>query len=331
VIARNTNLICAESSISEKPAITGCYAAWLESQMRFRRENEHDCRRRKHEVKWEKFAAVLLVAATVLGLAASAGAVDGVIEINQAKVLANGGFPYTISNTGSYRLTGNLTVPGTADGIDITAAGVTLDMNGFSITGNTGLGTGINNSDGEATVENGKIVGFSTAVAGGSFAIIRKVHAEENSHYGIQVGDNSVVEGCSSSFNGGPTAIGIACFNGCEISGNIANQNGADGIDCTGIGCVISRNTANLNGKVGINCSGSGCQISGNTADSNGTSGISCGGSGCLISGNAVFSNVTGISASDTSTGYGGNVLKNTLNVFNGASLGHNLCSGVVC
>jgi parallel beta-helix repeat protein len=277
-------------------------------------------------------AVAFFAAMTVIGFAASAGAVDGTIEINQAKVLANGGFPYTISNTGSYRLTGNLTIAGSTDGIDVTAPGVTIDMNGFSITGNTGLGTGINNSDGEGTVENGKVVGFSTAVAGGSFGIIRKVHAEENSHFGIQAGDHSVVEGCTADFNGGPTGIGIACFNGCEISGNTANQNGADGIDCTGIGCVISRNTAYFNNKVGINCSGSGCEISGNTADSNGTSGISCGGSGCLISGNAVFSNVTGITANDTSTGYGGNVLKNTSSDHNGGtSMGHNLCSGTVC
>ena len=283
-------------------------------------------------MKREKLAAIFFAAATVLGFATSAGAVDGVIEINQAKVLAAGGFPYTISNTGSYRLTGNLTIPGSTDGIDVTAAGVTLDMNGFSITSNSGAGTGINNSDGEATVENGKIVGFSTGVAGGGFAIIRKVHAEENSHIGIQAGDNSVIEGCSASFNTGATDVGITCFNGCEISGNVANQNGADGIDCTGIGCVISRNTAYLNGKVGINCSGSGCAISGNTADSNGTSGISCGGSGCLISGNTAFSNVTGISAGDTSTGYGGNVLKNTSSDHSGGtSLGHNLCSGSVC
>jgi len=55
-------------------------------------------------------AAIFFAAAAVLGFAASAGAVDGTIEINQAKVLAAGGFPYLIGTSGSYRLTGNLTV-----------------------------------------------------------------------------------------------------------------------------------------------------------------------------------------------------------------------------
>jgi hypothetical protein len=44
-------------------------------------------------VNREKLAAVFFAAAMVLGLAASAGAVDGVVEINQAKVLAAGGVP----------------------------------------------------------------------------------------------------------------------------------------------------------------------------------------------------------------------------------------------
>ena len=43
-------------------------------------------------------------------------AADGVIEINQVTVEANGGFPYVISEPGSYILTGNLWVPGGEDG-----------------------------------------------------------------------------------------------------------------------------------------------------------------------------------------------------------------------
>jgi hypothetical protein len=57
--------------------------------------------------------------------------VDGTIEINQAKVMANGGFPYVISASGSYRLSGGLTVPASTDGINVTAAKVAIDLNGF--------------------------------------------------------------------------------------------------------------------------------------------------------------------------------------------------------
>ncbi len=76
-------------------------------------------------------------------LALQAHAVDGVTLINQAKALAGGvtpgdapGFPVTISQPGSYRLMGNLTVPdGNTTAIVITHPRVTLDLNGFAIQG----------------------------------------------------------------------------------------------------------------------------------------------------------------------------------------------------
>ena len=68
--------------------------------------------------------------------AAAAQAADGVIEINQASIESAGGFPLEITESGSYRLTGNLTV----DDVNTTAiwvrtAYVTVDLNGFSIRG----------------------------------------------------------------------------------------------------------------------------------------------------------------------------------------------------
>jgi hypothetical protein len=82
----------------------------------------------------------LAIAMLVLALPASVFAVDGVVLINQSTVTAAGGFPYTISQPGSYKLSGNLVVASLANGIQITASNVTLDLNGFSITnlGNNG-------------------------------------------------------------------------------------------------------------------------------------------------------------------------------------------------
>ena len=220
----------------------------------------------------EKLAAVFFAAAIVLGLAASAGAVDGTIEINQAKVLAAGGYPYVISSPGSYRLTGNLTVPSTTlDAIDVKASYVTIDLNGFSIIGpNDPIagGNGISSflpgpSATSTTVENGTVTGFNIGVFVGPSSIVRNVHADGNS---------------------------------------------ASGIRSLGNGSVFSGNTT-----------------------SSGNNGIYCGGQACLISGNTVVGTATGIFANDATTGYGGNVLKNTTNVTGGTSLGHNLCSGVVC
>jgi hypothetical protein len=220
-------------------------------------------------MKREKLAAVLFAAATVMGFVTSAGAVDGVIEINQAKVLANGGFPYVINTANtSYRLTGSLTVPALTNGINVKAAGVTIDLNGFSIIapGTPGSSTfGINASaKSEVTVENGTVRGFGDA--------------------GVSTADNGIVRNVHAIANG-----------------------------------------------IGIQCSGNACVISGNTANNNTSYGINCSGIGCLISGNTLFGNSTGIIASDSTTGYGGNVLYNTANVNGGTSLGHNLCSGVVC
>jgi hypothetical protein len=76
----------------------------------------------------------LAIAMLVLALPASVFAVDGVVLINQSTVTAAGGFPYSISQPGSYKLSGNLVVPSGVNGIQITASNVTLDLNGFSIT-----------------------------------------------------------------------------------------------------------------------------------------------------------------------------------------------------
>lgn len=81
------------------------------------------------------FAAATFIALT--GLDAHAQT-----TIDQAKALAGGsipgdapGFPITIAQPGSYKLTGNLTVPANTTAIDITVPGVTLDFNGFNVTG----------------------------------------------------------------------------------------------------------------------------------------------------------------------------------------------------
>src|SRR5262245_38474761 len=86
-------------------------------------------------------------------LATPALAVDGVIEINQVAVFAGGitpgdtpGFPATLSQPGSYRLTGNLDVTKMQNGnpqpssenitaILVTADDVQIDLNGFAIIG----------------------------------------------------------------------------------------------------------------------------------------------------------------------------------------------------
>ena len=287
-------------------------------------------------MKHKLSAAIFFAAAAMLAFAASASAVDGTIEINQAKVLANGGFPYTISaaNT-SYRLTGNLTVPASTNGIVVNTPSITIDLNGFSITGpgtSSGLPYGIYAVENGVTVENGTITGFGTGVEVGSFGIVRNVHADANA-FGISGGLNTVVEGCTANNSTAMSGDGIYCTAECSITGNTVNGN-LEGIVCKSNGCVISGNTANANKADAISC-GSGCLISGNTTFNNAI-GIDCIGSGCLASGNTIENNsMTSMSFSDATSGYGGNVLNgNGASPEGGTSMGAkntNLCGGTAC
>jgi len=245
-------------------------------------------------MKLEKLAAMFFAAVAMLAFAASAGAVDGTIEINQAKVMAGSGFPYVISTANtSYRLTGSLSVPAGLDGIDVNASNVTIDLNGFSITapGNPGITiTGMNASfQSDVTVENGAVTGFAVGVKVGSVGIVRNIHADANGA-GISVGNNSVVAGCTANNSTILGAWGIICSGGCAISGNTTNANNFYGIKCNGVGCLISGNTANSNGNEGI------------------------------------FAN-------DETTGYGGNVLvsNGSLPASGGTSMKNNICNGVLC
>ena len=80
--------------------------------------------------------ALALLALTAAGQALAQATID------QNKALAGNvtpgdmpGFPITLSVPGSYKLTGNLVVPGGLNGIEITSDNVTLDLNGFRIAG----------------------------------------------------------------------------------------------------------------------------------------------------------------------------------------------------
>src|SRR5258708_37078294 len=77
--------------------------------------------------------ALLIVLAIALA-PFSAFAVDGVVLINDSIVKAQGGYPYVISNPGSYRLSGNLTVLNeNTTAIFMNNDNINLDLNGFSI------------------------------------------------------------------------------------------------------------------------------------------------------------------------------------------------------
>jgi hypothetical protein len=77
--------------------------------------------------------SLFLVLAAALG-STCALAVDGVVLINQSTVMAAGGFPYTIMQPGSYKLSSNLTAPVNVGAIQVFSSNVSLDLNGFTIS-----------------------------------------------------------------------------------------------------------------------------------------------------------------------------------------------------
>jgi parallel beta-helix repeat protein len=239
--------------------------------------------------------------AVALGLAAQARAVDGVIEINQARAAKGGvtpedtpGFPVTIS-TGtfssepmSFRLTGPLFNSTNSNMIEIISMHVTVDLNGFAITCllPSCNGMGISSTQQNVTVMNGTVRGYTEGVS--------------------VTGSGARVENVRAIGNG----IGVHLGNSCSVHNTLASGNTDDGINV-----------------------GAGCTVSGNTADSNGGDGISTTVS-CNVVGNTVRGNTGHGLSLATNTGYSSNVVStNTAGtVLNGVPAGGNVCNGTtVC
>ena len=205
-------------------------------------------------------------------LGADAATPDGVILIDQNRAVAGNvtpgdtaGFPVTISQSGSYRLTGNLTVPDLdTAAIQITADFVTLDLNGFSIsgpgicsTGTTttcpaqGKGVGVlaandPRSPRGTRVLNGSVRGmglFGIRLAGGG-SFVEKVTADSNAGGGMMV--NGAVTQSAATQNG---SFGIIAD---IIKDSSSLQNAGDGIILGVNGGVASGNVSSLNGGFGI-------------------------------------------------------------------------------
>ena len=98
------------------------------------------------------FSFLLSMLAACLG-ATSALADAGRREINQTCAVQTGcfpgdapGFPVTITDSGSYRLTSNLNqIPASQDGLFLANSRITIDLNGFAIVGPSLGGTAAGN------------------------------------------------------------------------------------------------------------------------------------------------------------------------------------------
>lgn len=258
-----------------------------------------------------------------LAAVSPAAAVDGVIEINQARAMAGGvsagddpGFPVTLSQPGSYRLTGNLDVTGQSapenvSAIVVTASFVTLDLNGFSLrgpavcTGNpvsscapAGTGVGIDSHvSNQVRISNGVVRGFG--------------------NMGVYAG-NAIVERIQV-FNNAGTGMWLSA--GGQIGDSAAFENGWDGF--AGAGVIVTSSRALANKAAGFYLEpgdARGCEAVGN-----GGYGIHVGGG--LAQENVARGNVLcGVRAPGGA--YGRNVIEGSVTLCDGVEFGQNLCNG---
>jgi hypothetical protein len=198
-------------------------------------------------------------------------AVDGQVLINQATVNAAGGFPYKITQPGSYRLSGNLIVPNAdTTAIQIAASFVTIDLNGFSIIGPTdcsggffpcanqgnfagnGIETRTNNVYFNVAIRNGTIQGMggNAILIRGDSVIVENMMCRSNGN-GIFVfgtSENIIIRNNNLQRNAGG---GIAIDTGL-VSDNLVRRNGSAGIFVEGEGGLILRNNSSFNVGDGI-------------------------------------------------------------------------------
>jgi hypothetical protein len=280
---------------------------------------------------------------------------DGVIEINHAAAQAGGvtpgdaaGYPVSISVPGSYVLTGPLTVTGSTSAIEVTVDDVSIDLNGFAISGPevcTGSGatlscSGASGGSGIHDVYNdrlslhdGTMRGFQRGIATGDQARIERVSISQMAIDGILAQEDAIVRDCHVSLtdgygiqagNGaqirddvvsGARLAGIFASNDAVVRGNTVRGSGG-GIDA-GLSSVIEGNSVSTSHGSGIGIYAGGLvTVAGNAVYGNGGGGVYVG-AASLVERNTVSGNGnTGITAGSDST-----VQRNTVAGNGGAGL----------
>jgi hypothetical protein len=197
-------------------------------------------------------------------------------EIESRKPISS--LPFTIDQSGSYFLTGNLTGVPAQNGIIIDADDVTLDLNGFTLTGVVGSLNGISvpNTIHNLTLKNGSVRDWidhgidafnaensqfsnlkvfdngedalDDGLRAGSGSTVSQCTAQNNFGDGIQLNINCIVSQCASRFN---MQRGISSSHNCNITECATSQNGAGGI-ITGVSCRVGDCVSYLNTGDGI-------------------------------------------------------------------------------
>jgi len=293
---------------------------WIGSTLR--RETEHfipERARPRHRNRWNIGGSTMRIRiAVILILIGStpAAAVDGVLEINQSCAVNSGcfsgetaGFPVSITNSGSYRLTSDLSVSGVGLSAITLANGltdVTLDLNGFEIEGpGSGTGHGVSlDANSNVEIRNGTISDFGYSGVSGvtsSHSRVLDLRVHGNGLRGISLpGNGNRIEVCRVASNGGGIDIGNAgLVRGCTIVENLGSGIFvSEGLVGPAEAATITDNQVYENEGDGINCSSDSCLVTHNLVVGNDDKGIHAGG-GSLIANNVVRANASSATTND--------------------------------
>lgn len=207
---------------------------------------------------------------------------------------------HVISSSGSYYLTGPLTVSGLDNAIEVLAPNVTIDLNGYTIAGSTLFGSpqrGIllaNTAvDAVLTVRNGTITGFVDAglrsTRTSQSVILRDAAFVGNSIGALVPGD---VDAASCSFLRN-TSTGLTGGRASIVRDSRAIDNGFTGIAInTGRveGCVVEGNASD---GIAVGVNDDGVSIARNNV-SNMNAGFGLSGLNAIVEGNAIANNLAG-------------------------------------
>ncbi|MFL6543118.1 MAG: right-handed parallel beta-helix repeat-containing protein [Chthoniobacterales bacterium] len=167
--------------------------------------------------------------------------------------------PFTISSAGSYYLTNNLTATANGGGITVSANNVTIDLNGFALTGGGGGSAAGINVPAPITglsVRNGAVSGWTNGgisadrVTGSSFEkLLLANNTGPPSAAGLNAGSGSHIQGCVAIKQA--SIGGIQTDAGCSVADSSASFNGGPGFALGGSN-TIANCASNENSGVGI-------------------------------------------------------------------------------
>jgi hypothetical protein len=182
---------------------------------------------------------------------------------------------FVITNAGSYYLTTNILGAASKYGIEIMANNVTLDLDGFTLTGVAGASSGIliPGAYTNITIRNGNLVGWPN-----------------NAVQTFSPNLNLTIEGLKVTASGGSSIF----VSGALISGCAINGSGVNGI--TGANNEVRNCSINNSGGYGILSAGT---VTGCTVANSVSSGIYVTTPGSVIAGNICTGNNTSGSATD--------------------------------